>query len=100
MRIAKPVKLTVTVDFEGGYAADPETGGQNVRRLLELGIVGSNFEDQIVDGLGLYGVQDQAAWIPAARHSADSTAVPAFINTRTGVFLTTEPALTAFSFLD
>ncbi|MDH0117919.1 isocitrate lyase/phosphoenolpyruvate mutase family protein [Rhizobium pusense] len=90
MRIAKPMKLPVTVDFEGGYAADPETVGQNVRRLLERGIVGFNFEDQIVDGLGLYGVQDQAARIPAARHSADSTAVPAFINTRTGVFLKTD----------
>ncbi|NTE48037.1 hypothetical protein G6M80_22430 [Rhizobium pusense] len=47
MRIAKPMKLPV-IDFEGGYAADPETVGQNVRRLLELGIVGFNFEDQIV----------------------------------------------------
>ncbi|MFK3690790.1 isocitrate lyase/phosphoenolpyruvate mutase family protein [Agrobacterium tumefaciens] len=86
IRIAKPVKLPVTVDFEGGYAADPETVGQNVRRLLELGIVCFNFEDQIVDGLGLLGVEDQAARIPAARQSADSTGVPAFINTRTGVF--------------
>ncbi|QBJ16419.1 hypothetical protein EYD00_23375 (plasmid) [Agrobacterium sp. 33MFTa1.1] len=60
------------------------------RVLLELGIVGFNFEDQIVDGLGLYGVEDQAARIPAARHSADSTGVSAFINTRTGVFLKTD----------
>ncbi|GEM_PF-1776067 len=44
MRIAKPMKLPVTVDFEGGYAADPKTVGQNVRRLLELGIVGFNYE--------------------------------------------------------
>jgi len=86
-RIAKSVRLPVTVDFEGGYAADPETVGQNVRRLLELGIVGFNFEDQIVDGPGLYGVEDQAARIRAARHSADSTGVPAFINARTDVFL-------------
>lgn len=86
-RIAKSVQLPVTVDFEGGYAVDPETVGQNVRRLLELGIVGFNFEDQIVDGPGLYGVEDQAARIRAARHSADSTGVPAFINARTDVFL-------------
>jgi len=29
-RISKSVQLRVTVDFEGGYAADPETVGQNV----------------------------------------------------------------------
>lgn len=87
VRIAKSVKIPVTIDFEGGYAADPENVGQNVRRLLETGIVGFNFEDQIVDGPGLYGVEDQAARIRAARHSADSTGVPAFINARTDVFL-------------
>lgn len=120
-RIAKSVKLPVTVNFEGRYAADPEIIGQNVRRLLELRIVGFNFEDQVVDGPGLYGVEDQAARLLAARRSADSTGVPAFINARTGVFLKADqgtahadlvdealvrekhmqrPALTAFSFLD
>lgn len=39
-----------------------------------------------MDGPGLYGVDDQAARIRAARHSADSTSVPAFINAR-DVFL-------------
>lgn len=53
LRIAKSVKVPVTVDFEGGYSADPETVRQNVRRLLELGIVGLNFEDQVVGGPGL-----------------------------------------------
>jgi len=86
-RIAKSVNLPVTVDFEGGYAADPETVGQNVCRLLKLGIVGFNFEDQIADGLGLYSVEDQGARIRAARHAADSMGVPAFINGRTDVFL-------------
>ncbi|MGP4806383.1 isocitrate lyase/PEP mutase family protein [Agrobacterium cavarae] len=86
-RIAKSVELPVTVDFEGGYAADPETVGQNVRRLLELGIVGFNFEDQIVDGPGLYSVEDQVSRIRAARRAADSLGVPAFINARTDVFL-------------
>lgn len=87
VRIAKSVKVPVTIDFEGGYAADPENVGQNVRRLLETGIVGFNFEDQIVDGPGLFGVEDQAARIRAARHAADSLGVPAFINARTDVFL-------------
>ncbi len=35
------------------------------------------------------GFEDQAARIRAARHLADSTGVPAFINARTDVFLKT-----------
>jgi len=89
-RIAKSVNLPVTVDFEGGYAADPETVGQNVCRLLDIGIVGFNLEDQMVDGTGLYNVEDQCARIRAARHAADFMGVPAFINARTDVFLTAD----------
>ena len=33
-RITRSVDIPVTVDFEGGYAADPETVSQNVRRLF------------------------------------------------------------------
>lgn len=86
-RIAKCVKLPVTIDFEGGYAADPEAIGQNVHRLLAHGVVGFNFEDQVVDGPGLYSVEDQVVRIRAARQAADALGVPAFINARTDVFL-------------
>lgn len=86
-RIAKCVKVPVTIDFEGGYAADPETIGQNVRRLLAHGVVGFNFEDQVVDGPGLYSIEDQLLRIRAARQAADTLGVPAFINARTDVFL-------------
>ncbi|MBB3947545.1 2-methylisocitrate lyase-like PEP mutase family enzyme [Rhizobium skierniewicense] len=91
-RIAKSVNVPVTVDFEGGYAANPETVRRNVHKLLEIGIVGFNFEDQIVDGPGLYSVEDQVCRIRAARHAADSMGVPAFINARTDVFLKADPA--------
>lgn len=86
-RIARSVVVPITVDFEGGYAADSGTVEQNVRRLLELGVVGFNFEDQIVGGPGLYSVEDQVSRIRAARRGANSMGVPAFINARTDVFL-------------
>ncbi|GAK70993.1 hypothetical protein RRU01S_14_02160 [Agrobacterium rubi TR3 = NBRC 13261] len=91
-RIAKSVNVPVTVDFESGYASDPETVEQNVRKLLELGIVGFNFEDQIVGGTGLYSIDDQVSRIRAARRAADSSGVPAFINARTDVFLKVDQA--------
>jgi 2-methylisocitrate lyase-like PEP mutase family enzyme len=86
-RIARCVKLPVTIDFEGGYAAAPEAIGRNVRRLLALSVVGFNLEDQVVDGPGLYSVEDQFLRIRGAREAADSLGVPAFINARTDVFL-------------
>ncbi|MGK8236541.1 isocitrate lyase/phosphoenolpyruvate mutase family protein [Roseovarius sp. MS2] len=90
-RITRSVDLPVTVDFEGGYAADPETVGQNVRRLLALGVIGLNFEDQVVGGKGLYSIEDQVARLRAVREAADSLGVPAFINARTDVFLKAAP---------
>lgn len=90
-RIASSTDLPVTIDFEGGYAAAPLTVGDNVRRLLELGVVGLNFEDQIVNGVGLYSISEQAARLRAVRHAADGLGLPAFINARTDVFLKADP---------
>jgi 2-methylisocitrate lyase-like PEP mutase family enzyme len=90
-RIAANTDLPVTIDFEGGYATDPPTVGANVRRLLQLGAVGLNFEDQVVNGVGLYSISDQAARLRAVRQAADALKLPAFINARTDVFLKTAP---------
>src|SRR5437764_10574885 len=45
-RIVEAVELPVTIDFEGGYAVDPDEAGDNVARLAATGAVGCNFEDQ------------------------------------------------------
>jgi len=86
-RIMACVKAPVSVDFEGGYAADPDMVGQNIRKLLSLGVVGFNFEDQVVDGPGLYSIEDQATRLHAARQAADAMGIPAFINARTDIVL-------------
>ena len=90
-RIMQRIALPVTVDFEGGYAADPEMVGQNIRRLLAHGVVGLNFEDQVVNAPGLYRVEDQVARLRAVREAADALGVPAFIHARTDVFLKAAP---------
>ncbi|MGU3576673.1 isocitrate lyase/phosphoenolpyruvate mutase family protein [Brucellaceae bacterium C25G] len=89
-RIARSVKLPLTVDFEGGYAIGPEKVAQNVEKLLKRGVVGFNFEDQIVDGEGLYSIDEQVERIGAARRAANALGIPAFINARTDVFLKAE----------
>lgn len=86
-RIAQSTDLPLTVDFEGGYAVDPEQLAVNVARVIEAGAVGINFEDQVVGGAGLYSVSDQVDRIKAVRKAAKDSGVPLFINARTDLFL-------------
>lgn len=83
-RIVEAVELPVTIDFEGGYAADPETVGRNAARVAEAGAVGCNFEDRVVGGEGLYPSDAQSARIAAIRAAVGSDF---FINARTDFFL-------------
>lgn len=99
-RIVRSVDAPVTVDFEAGYAADPETVGQNVRRLLALGVVGLNFEDQVVNASGLYSIEDQMVRLRSVREAAYALGVPAFINARTDVFLKAAPNVEHANLLD
>ena len=85
-RIAAAVDVPVTVDFEGGYSDDDTDLAENVARLLELGIVGLNFEDRVVKGSGLYGADHQARRIAAIRDAAVRAGIPLFINARTDIF--------------
>lgn len=83
-RIVAAVELPVTVDFEGGYAVEPEAVGRNMARLAATGAVGCNFEDQVVGGQGLHPVELQAERIRAARAAVGQDF---FINARTDIFL-------------
>lgn len=83
-RIVAAVDLPVTIDFEGGYASDPEPLAANIARLAATGAIGCNFEDQVVGGEGLYPVERQAERIRAARSAAGADF---FLNARTDIFL-------------
>jgi 2-methylisocitrate lyase-like PEP mutase family enzyme len=86
-RIAASVDVPVSADFEGGYTDDDAELAENISRLMDSGIVGINFEDQIVNGPDLYAVDRQAARIAALRQAADQKSVPLWINARTDLFL-------------
>ncbi|KAA0079835.1 isocitrate lyase/phosphoenolpyruvate mutase family protein [Mycolicibacterium sp. P9-64] len=86
-RIAATVDVPVSADFEGGYTDDDAALADNVSRLVELGIVGINFEDRAVKGSGLYDTERQATRISALRRAADEAGVGLFINARTDLFL-------------
>jgi 2-methylisocitrate lyase-like PEP mutase family enzyme len=86
-RIAASVDVPVTIDFEGGYSDDDSELAENVTRLLELGVVGINFEDRLVQDAGLYPIDRQARRIVAIREAARRKNVDFFINARTDLFL-------------
>ncbi len=86
-RIVAAVDLPVTIDLEAGYGAGPDAVGESVTRAIQAGAIGFNLEDQVINGVGLYSIDDQAARIRAARAAADRRSIPAFINARTDVFL-------------
>ena len=83
-RIVAAVELPVTVDFEGGYATDPNGLVANGRKLAKTGAIGCNFEDQVVGGDELYAIPDQAGRIGALRQGVGPDF---FINARTDLFL-------------
>ena len=86
-RIAATCDLPLSVDFEGGYAVDPEVLTANIRALIATGAVGLNFEDQIVGGNGLHAIDVQTPRLRAIRAAADAAGIPFFINARTDLFL-------------
>lgn len=91
-RVVRAVELPVTLDFEGGYAADGGGLRKNIGRVIEAGAVGINFEDRVVKGEGIYDIETQSERIAAIRGAADDHDIPLFINARTDLYLKTEPA--------
>jgi 2-methylisocitrate lyase-like PEP mutase family enzyme len=85
-RIAVTIDAPVTVDFEGGYSEDDGELAANISHLLDLGVIGINFEDRVVRGSGLYSLDRQARRIAAIRKAAEQKGVDLFINARTDVF--------------
>ena len=85
-RIAATVDIPVTVDFEGGYSEDDGELAANISHLLDLGVIGINFEDRVVKGSGLYSLDRQACRIAAIRKAAEQKGIDLFINARTDVF--------------
>ena len=87
-RIVASVDLPVTIDFEGGYAVEPDEAARNVARLAATGAIGCNFEDQVVGGAGIDDIDLQARRIAAIRAAVGSDF---FINARTDFFLQAKP---------
>lgn len=87
-RMVGATELPVTIDFEGGYAVEPEAVASNVVRLAATGAIGCNFEDQIVGDEGLHPTAFQADRIQTIRAAVGADF---FVNARTDMFLKAKP---------
>lgn len=83
-RILAAVDLPLSVDFEGAYSTDPQEAAANVAALNEAGVVGCNFEDQVIGGQGVHPLDAQVARISAIRAAVGSDF---FINARTDLMI-------------
>ena len=90
-RICASVDVPVTVDFEGGYATDPDEVAENIRKVIRAGAVGINFEDRVVKGEGLHAISAHTARIRAIKAVAANEGIPLVLNARTDLFLGTDP---------
>lgn len=86
-RIVETIDVPVSVDFECGYADDLDSLADNLKKVIETGAVGINFEDQIIGQGALQSVTEQARRLERLSTVAAKSGVTMFINARTDMFL-------------
>jgi 2-methylisocitrate lyase-like PEP mutase family enzyme len=86
-KITKSVNLPVTADIESGYAENESQLRENIKLLIDTGIVGINFEDADHKTDGLQPVGTQSSKIRLIRKVSDEMGIPLFINARTDVYV-------------
>ena len=79
--IVRSVNVPVSVDVEGGYAADARGVGETIARVIDAGGVGINIEDGTADPALL------CAKIEEIKRVAATQRVDLFVNARTDVYL-------------
>lgn len=89
-RIIHSVNLPVSIDLESGYGKNILSLQETIRQIIQLGAIGINFEDQIIEHNDLYSIEEQCERIEAIRAVAEQMSLPLFINARTDIFLKAE----------
>ena len=79
--IVRLIRVPLSVDFEAGFSDSPTVVGQNVKLLLDAGVVGINIED------GSNTPDLFAAKIEQIKRCAIAHGTDLFINARTDVYL-------------
>ena len=86
-RIVESVNIPVSADIESGYATSDSDLEENIKRFIDTGIAGINFEDSLHDKEGLTPLKDQCGKISLIKKIAHQMGRHLFINARSDVFL-------------
>lgn len=88
-RIAAAVKVPVSIDLEMGYGTSVEEIYANIRQLTDLGVVGINIEDSVIDKPGrvLKEAKTFAKTMETIKNRLVSNNIDLFINIRCDTFI-------------
>ena len=86
-KIVKSVKIPVTADIESGYAKNHTALKENIKKLIDIGIAGINFEDSSHEDNKMISSEEQCERISIIKKTADEKGVRLFINARTDVYI-------------
>jgi len=99
-KITGSVTLPVSADIESGYSHNQAALQENIRLLLNAGIVGINIEDSNPATNNLFDINTQCERIKTIRSVADDSGIPLFINARTDVLIHTAEISTPINRFD
>jgi 2-methylisocitrate lyase-like PEP mutase family enzyme len=87
-RIVACSNLPLTVDIEAGYSQDPLKTAHYIKTLADIGVIGINIEDSIVNETRtLQDANSFAGYLSAIKGELVKEQVEIFINVRTDTFL-------------
>ncbi|HTO15183.1 MAG TPA: isocitrate lyase/phosphoenolpyruvate mutase family protein [Edaphocola sp.] len=85
--IARIIHLPITVDLENGFAKTDEELIQNIKALLDIGIVGINYEDSNKPENKLIPIETQSERIKSIKNIAKKYGVDIFVNARIDTYI-------------
>jgi len=87
--IAKKIAIPLTVDIEAGYSRDVAQIINNITRLTEVGAVGVNLEDSVVNNgdRKIVNASEFSKTIEAIKNNLVQKGVDVFLNIRTDFYL-------------
>jgi 2-methylisocitrate lyase-like PEP mutase family enzyme len=87
-RICQNTKLLLSVDIEGGYSRNPSKICEHMESLAQLGVVGINLEDSIIDGQRrLLDASQFSRTIEQIKSFCLKKEIDIFLNLRTDTYL-------------
>ncbi len=86
-KISDSVSIPVTADIESGYSNTEEEVRENIKQVIETGVVGINIEDYDLKNKKLFPIDVHCKRLAIVRQTADALGIPLFINARTDIYV-------------